>query len=83
MSRPPWLVKPLFVYKFPTNWNDVMSLYRNKQLTNLPSQLTRNEWNDRIYPVFSFEAGYRRISPAIAIKSLAINFPSMGLVLKN
>jgi hypothetical protein len=28
--------------------------------------------------VFSFEAGNRRISPAIAIKSSAMNFPSMG-----
>ena len=29
--------------------------------------------------VFSFEAGNRHISPAIAIKSLAMNFPSMGM----
>ena len=29
-------------------------------------------------PVFSFEAGNRHISPAIAIKSPAMNFPSMG-----
>jgi hypothetical protein len=28
--------------------------------------------------LFSFEAGNRRISPAIAIKSPAMNFPSMG-----
>jgi hypothetical protein len=27
--------------------------------------------------VFSFDAGNRRISPAIAIKSPAMNFPSM------
>ena len=33
-------------------------------------------------PVFSFEAGYLRISSAIAIKSLAMNFPSMGLMFK-
>jgi len=31
-----------------------------------------------VNPVFSFHAGNRRISPAIAIKSLAMNFPSMG-----
>ena len=33
--------------------------------------------------VFSFDAGNRRISPAIAIKSPAMNFPSMALMLKN
>jgi hypothetical protein len=33
--------------------------------------------------VFSFTAGNRRISPAIAIKSPAMNFPSMGLMFKN
>jgi hypothetical protein len=32
--------------------------------------------------VFSFEAGNLRISPAIAIKSPAMNFPSMGLMFK-
>jgi hypothetical protein len=29
-------------------------------------------------PVFSFDAGNLRVSPAIAIKSPAMNFPSMG-----
>jgi len=33
--------------------------------------------------VFSFDAGNRHISPAIAIKSPAMNFPSMGLMFKN
>ena len=33
--------------------------------------------------VFSFEAGNRRISVAIAIKSSTMNFPSMGLMFKN
>jgi hypothetical protein len=33
--------------------------------------------------VFSFEAGNRRISPAIAIKSPAMNFSRMGLMFKN
>ena len=33
--------------------------------------------------VFSFGAGYRRISPAMAIKSLAMNFPNMGFMFKN
>ena len=33
--------------------------------------------------VFSFEAGNWHISPAIAIKSPAMNSPSMGLMLKN
>ena len=38
-------------------------------------KVTINTWT---LTVFSFEAGNRRISPPIAIKSLAMNFPSMG-----
>ena len=46
-----------------------------RKLTNL-SQVTA-------FTVFSIESGNRRISPDIAIKSPAMNFPSMGLMLKN